>query len=401
MSAKLVHLQRSLEDLLSENPEAPVRLELQGAGLDFGDFSSLLQNVLDLFREIGDVDLTGLPASQIDQLQLATDQTARVLYKIKSFDPAGANPAQQRNLLGAEVVAAYDQAFTTLAPLIAYASVRNAEHRKGRAQLEKLLEELNSLKGRWESDLGEARAGAASALDRSLEALKGQLQETQERLGNDLQALRQKETSRAGDVREEVEEQLQSSLKSSKEKMTAFEEEAASILRSTRVEASATALAEHANLFSKEADGHAEAKKKWFRAAKQIAWTAGGLGLANIVLVVCLLSQEYEWSISLGLAKILFFSVVYYALVWVVRLYRAASHNEVVNKHRALALQTYKAFAKATTDEQVKEAMLLRASECIFGHQVSGFSDPGREDAGPTKLVEIVRGVQPKADRRD
>ena len=74
-------------------------------------------------------------------------------------------------------------------------------------------------------------------------------------------------------------------------------------------------------------------------------------------------------------------------------MYRAHRHNFVINRHRLNALSTFEAFAKATDDQQIKNAVLLQATQCIFGPQPTGYISGESESEGYPQILEIVRGM--------
>jgi hypothetical protein len=80
------------------------------------------------------------------------------------------------------------------------------------------------------------------------------------------------------------------------------------------------------------------------------------------------------------------------ASVWCGKSYRAYRHNAVVNRHRQNALATFEAFAKAASDAETKNAVLLQATQCIFSPQQTGYVSGEPETAMP-QVLEIVRNV--------
>ncbi len=173
-------------------------------------------------------------------------------------------------------------------------------------------------------------------------------------------------------------------------------EEAQEIVAAMRGAAARTGVAKHAALFGAAADTHSDDKKKWLIASAVVAGVVVLAGAVNLLLLYSGLQESTITTgraIQLGLSKLVLFSVLYYALVSVVGTYRAASHNEVVNRHRQNALDTFETFDAAASDEQTKQAVLLRATECIFGHQPSGFARGGGDEATSSRLLEIIRGT--------
>jgi len=100
-------------------------------------------------------------------------------------------------------------------------------------------------------------------------------------------------------------------------------------------------------------------------------------------------------TVQLAIAKIVVFGALYFALVWAGRVYRAESFNLVVNQHRQNALSTFETFVKATSDEHTKNAVLLHATQSIFSHQPSGFTQHYQDATPSPQVLEIVRGIIP------
>ncbi len=154
-------------------------------------------------------------------------------------------------------------------------------------------------------------------------------------------------------------------------------------------------VSQHATQFQKEADAHRNTSRHWF-------WGVAVVGALTVVLATLNIWWFYEaasegsldlsQAVQVSVAKLLLFSVLYFGLVWLLRMYRSACHNQVVNQHRANALQTFETFVNAATDQQTKEAVLLRATDSIFGHQASGF-DEARRESGSANLLEITRDL--------
>ena len=82
------------------------------------------------------------------------------------------------------------------------------------------------------------------------------------------------------------------------------------------------------------------------------------------------------WDLArLMFAKISVVVVLITATVWCGRMYRALKHQQAVNRHRALGLQTFQAFTAATGDDQTKNAVLLAATNSIFDNVPTGLAD--------------------------
>ena len=332
MSETLNQLQASLDELVVRNPEKLVRTEYLGASFDFGDHVPLFDQVLGLFKELREADLAGMPDSQIEMLQQLTDQTVECFRQIETFEPKEVpNPAEQRNHLAEMLKGTYQNVFSTVSSAVAYASSRGIDLRRAQREIKDAVEEIEQIKSETASELQSHRDSAAS------------------------------------------------------------------IVASMREAAGEVGVGQKAVQFLAEAKRHREAKATWLKASIWVGVAGVVLAAGNLGFLLANLDETSKMTtggaIQLGVGKVLLFSVLYYSLIWVVRTYQAASHNEVVNQHRANALGTFETFVAAATDEQTKQAVLLLATECIFGHQVSGYSEPGRDDGGSSKLLEIVRGA--------
>ena len=76
------------------------------------------------------------------------------------------------------------------------------------------------------------------------------------------------------------------------------------------------------------------------------------------------------------------------AVLWAARHYRLNRHNELVNKHRATALDTFETFVNTPeADDEIKKAILLQTTQVIFAPQASGFASEKMPAAAPAVSV--------------
>jgi len=95
-------------------------------------------------------------------------------------------------------------------------------------------------------------------------------------------------------------------------------------------------------------------------------------------------------------AKVFNFTLLVTATLWCGRLFKAARHNETLNRHRHTALTSYRTFVRAAdNDEQTKNALLLHVAQAIFAHQPTGYI-AGEPDQSP-QVLEFIRYLSPKA----
>lgn len=157
--------------------------------------------------------------------------------------------------------------------------------------------------------------------------------------------------------------------------------------------AGAVGVVTHAEHFQKEADRSQKSARQWLIATGVLALIAAGISVWTFYRS---LSGSSNW---ITVAQVIFgrfslMALAYYAAIWSSRMYRAARHNEVVNRHRVNAMRTFDTFAAAGRDDAAKDAILMRATECIFHHQSSGFSDR-TPDQGAPKIVNALPTTSP------
>lgn len=128
--------------------------------------------------------------------------------------------------------------------------------------------------------------------------------------------------------------------------------------------------------FGTEAEAHEKKATRWF-------WLS--LAITVMVVVVLLVLAGSPWPLNpndprtnFDVAR--FFTVRalcavagYYLLNLAVRNYRAHQHNEVINRHREKALQTFEGFHNSTSSKAVQDAVLLQASTAVFSAHSTGF----------------------------
>src|SRR3989339_134129 len=201
---------------------------------------------------------------------------------------------------------------------------------------------------------------------------------------------------RKGTDFEALESQARNTLKELKDKIVEEQKksklESDGILDSMRKAAGEAGVSQNAIYFSIEADEHKKTAGNWLTATKWMAFaTILFAVLATIAFFIFTKDFTFEQALQLTVAKILVFSVFYYATVWCGKNYRAYIHNYVVNKHRQNGLSTFQAFVKATEDPAIKNAVLLKATESIFGLANSGFISSESEQSGSSQILEIIR----------
>lgn len=166
--------------------------------------------------------------------------------------------------------------------------------------------------------------------------------------------------------------------------------EADDLFRNMQDTAAKLGVSQHGATFDAAAKRHADAKRIWMivtvvlgAITAIVGWfTARGVPDTGI-----------GPAINFVAARLIIFGVLSYLLVWAGRTYRAEAHNQVVNEHRRDALRTFETFAKAATDDGIKNAVLTQATQCIFSHRPSGFGLQESDVPVTSHMLELTRNV--------
>ena len=330
-------LQIQLEQLTKIDPESLVRGDELGQALSFREGLPYFRRVLRLFSDLAQANLDTVPYTHLEQLSQAAEQANSQFSEIQQFSLQAhpQNPGEARDGLINNVRDQYDFWFSQVTPTISY-SVRK---------------------------------------------------------GTDFEQLEQDARKQAEQV-----EQIGTELQSKGLEIVA---EAQVVLDQVRRAAQEVGVVQHAAQFNDEADQHKTSAQKWLNAAIWLAIPTASLTFGNVVVHVVLIylgklpALTTAQTIQLAVAKIIFFSLLFSALVWVGRVYRSHQHNFVINRHRQNALTSFETFAKAANDDQTKSAVLLQATNCIFSPQVSGYVDSPTEAPNSPRIMEIIRNMAP------
>ncbi|MCH8158109.1 MAG: hypothetical protein IID18_10245 [Nitrospinae bacterium] len=99
-------------------------------------------------------------------------------------------------------------------------------------------------------------------------------------------------------------------------------------------------------------------------------------------------SNNLSEVIGRSVVRIAILSVLYYAIVFCGRSYRASMHNHMMNRHRYRSLDTFAVFlASAEQDPVTKKELLKLVARAIFDSQATGFLQGDKSDPA---LVNVV-----------
>ena len=166
------------------------------------------------------------------------------------------------------------------------------------------------------------------------------------------------------------------------------EDEADQIVSNIRVAAASAGVATFTEEFNNEVSKLRKQSKMWLISTVLIAVLTATTSILFIFWNP-LSNQAGEWDVLPNLvSKIALIVVLFTCTIWCGRIYRSLVHQATVNRHRALSLKTFQAFANATSDPYVKDAVLMAATKTIFASVPTGFVE---QIEGQEQGVNFVR----------
>jgi len=132
-------------------------------------------------------------------------------------------------------------------------------------------------------------------------------------------------------------------------------------------------------------------------------WLAVTIAMAIVTMIVLTIFYRQSLGITAGSTlaqivpilgcRILIVSFLFTITVWCGRMYKAMRNQALQNRHRALGLKTFRAFADAAADTQTRDAVLRETTHTIFSSTPTGLiSDNGSGDAD-SNIVQIAGGM--------
>jgi len=175
-----------------------------------------------------------------------------------------------------------------------------------------------------------------------------------------------------------------------KELMESYKVDGEKALQAVKDQAAEAGVATNAQIFLTDSKDHAKAAKKWLTAT---IWASIITFVAAVIFVF--ISFKYKpdstaVAIQYVVSKLILLSTLSFGIFWSARNYKSSKHNETLNKHRANALMTFRAFVEGSGEQQVKEAILLQASQAAFVNRPTGYEGQEKESQTISPVVEIL-----------
>ncbi len=205
----------------------------------------------------------------------------------------------------------------------------------------------------------------------------------------------------AGDVQENL--RNISSLRSEAESILAdvkkFAEDGKNEIKDAIVAAKDAAgeagVAHYTEDFGGEARNFGIAAGKWLMATGVLADSTVVAAFLLWYLFAAPYFVDVPELIQLTTMKLVILGLLFTATLWCGRMYKAAKHQEAVNRHRANALKTFQAFIEAAGDPTTRDAVLMETTRSIFAITPSGYlgERDSSADSG-SKIIEITKALR-------
>ena len=175
-----------------------------------------------------------------------------------------------------------------------------------------------------------------------------------------------------------------------KKMLEEYKSDAEKALQAVKDQAAEAGVATNAQIFLRDSEAHGETAGKWLKAT---IWSSVITLIAAIIFVFVSFKYKPEntaAAIQYVVSKLILLSTLSFGIFWCARNYKSSKHNETLNKHRANALMTFRAFVEGSGDQQIKEAILLQAAQAAFVNRPTGYESQEKESQTINPVVEIL-----------
>lgn len=197
--------------------------------------------------------------------------------------------------------------------------------------------------------------------------------------------------------------QAETSAESSRlveERMNQKIEEMEAIVASTKKAAQEVVVAKYTTIFNTFSNKHRNSAGLWLFACIFIVISLCVFSLLIFEHSVDFIHKnadiiQYPATMVIWIgSRVAIYSTLFVALSVCVSNYKANKHNQIVNRHRQNALNTFETFVRASGDDKtMKDAILMEVTRTIFGAQSTGFSSSDNDGETRNKIVEIVKNI--------
>ncbi|WP_373387801.1 hypothetical protein [Pseudomonas alcaligenes] len=317
----------SLERIQSFDEQTlPREVEL-GGKLNFKDAVAPAKILIDLYKRLSPTALQDFPDNILTVIRDNANNHYNIFSQMLSFDADQQSPGATRSGLISSLEKAYQPAFQSLHPYIAYSLHRSADFQRLDADARSTLQSIEDKSAKISERLAKYEDDAKQALDE---------------------------------------------------------------IRKVAAEEGITQQAAHFNAEYQHHSEEAE-NWKTLAIKIAFALGGFSVLSLFIHKIPFLKPENTYDAIQLSISKFLIFFVIAYMLFLSAKNFLNHKHNAIVNKHRQNALMTHRALVEASGDAGVRDAVLLQASSCIFSPQPTGYTSSSDSEISSQKsMVEIL-----------
>lgn len=182
-----------------------------------------------------------------------------------------------------------------------------------------------------------------------------------------------------------------------KEFMDSSHQQATAALAAVKAQAAEAGVATNAHIFAKYAELHGASARVWLKATVVIAVVTVLVALGGVGLAFAYQPPTTQAAIQYLVAKLILLSTLSFSILWCSKNHKAHKHNETLNQHRANALMTFRAFVEGTSNEGVKDALLLHAAQAAFAPRPTAYDSQETDHQPINPVVEIFGKALSKA----
>ena len=190
-------------------------------------------------------------------------------------------------------------------------------------------------------------------------------------------------------------------LKAQFEAMQAFitkaKADAEKALAAVREQAAEAGVASNAQIFDREAKERAKSAADWLWWTVVLTIATSAVAVAGLVAVFLWSPKDAPQAIQYVASKLILLSALTFSTVWCGKNYRSHKHNETLNRHRAHALMTFRAFVEGTKDARVSDAVLVQAAYAAFQVRPTGYELMNDSTSQAAPFVDIMAKAAGKA----
>lgn len=183
---------------------------------------------------------------------------------------------------------------------------------------------------------------------------------------------------------------MREEAESFKKMLESYKVDAEKALQAVKDQAAEAGVATNAQIFLIDSTNHGKTAQKWLKATICSAVITLIVAIAFVIISFLYKLDNTAVAIQYVVSKLILLSTLSFGIFWCAMNYKSSKHNETLNKHRANALMTFRAFVEGPSDQQIKDSILLQAAQAAFVNRPTGYEAHEKESQTINPVVEII-----------